>query len=99
MSYARPLYRAWHGHFIALDSRFGTATLSRKPIVRIPIDSTDSWRRVPVNIEDGSAEGKRPLLHPACPPPSSRIKDASRRFAVPKRASLTRLTVAVLMRL
>jgi len=53
-----------------------------------------------VNNKDGLAKEKgRPLLHPACPSPSSRIKDATRRFAVPKRASLTRLAVAVLVKL
>jgi len=53
-----------------------------------------------VNNGDGSAQEKgRPLLRPACTPPPSRIKDATRRFAVPKRASLPRLAVGVLVRL
>jgi len=53
-----------------------------------------------VNNGDGSAQEEgHPLLRPACPPPPSRIKDATRRFAVPKRASLTRLAVAVVVRL
>ncbi len=81
---ARPLagklvyQRVMHGHFGALDSGFGTATLGRKPIVRIPIDSSDSCRCFPVNIGDRLAGEKHPLLHPAYPPPASRIKDASR---------------------
>ena len=53
-----------------------------------------------MNNGDGSAQEKgRPLLRPACTPPPSRIKDATRRFAVPKRASLPRLAVGVLVRL